>query len=196
MAVLSSPSFPPQQWCFASLGGLDFLQVSLSYGVPLPSSWHTLVPQAVRTQPALTLSQELTSKACGSALTHLQSISGCGVLESDTSSLWCSLCFALFSPAAVLFSEALRSGVISLSVRYLPRVCVPFFFHSSLSGVLILVLIPFFFSFFFFFGFSLSLCLLLFFPLLLYPVMWRVSCPFWKFNVFCQSSVDNLWDSL
>ena len=31
--------------------------------------------------------------------------------------------------------------------------------------------------------------------LLFYPVTWRVSCPFWRFNVFCQCSVDVLCES-
>ena len=35
-----------------------------------------------------------------------------------------------------------------------------------------------------------SLLLSLFTPLLFSSVMWRVSCPFWMFNVFCQHSVD------
>ena len=56
---------------------------------------------------------------------------------------WCwpsgrlSLCCALLIPAAVLFSgtEVLPSQLMSLSVRWLPRVWVPF--HSSLSGVLV-----------------------------------------------------------
>lgn len=40
--------------------------------------------------------------------------------------------------------------------------------------------IPFFLSLFF---------------LWFYPVMWRISCPFWKSEVFCQHSADGLWDS-
>ena len=49
---------------------------------------------------------------------------------------------------------------------------VHFLFNSSLSGVL--VLSSLFFSFFF------------------YPVVWRVSCYFWRFKVFCACSVDVL----
>ena len=40
--------------------------------------------------------------------------------------------------------------------------------------------------------FPLSPCL---FFLLFYQVMWRVSCPFWRFQVFCQGSVDVLCES-
>ena len=58
---------------------------------------------------------------------------------------------------------------------------IPFLFQSSLSGVLV----PSWF---------LSLSLSLFF-LLFYTVTGRVSCPFWRFKVLCQHSVDVLCKS-
>lgn len=71
-----------------------------------------------------------------------------------------SLCFACLSPSAALFSEALRlpllSQLISLLVRWPPRVQIPFFFHSSLSADPILIPI---FSLFCLFAFcSTQLC--------------------------------------
>ena len=64
--------------------------------------------------------------------------------------------------------------------RWLPRMWVPFLLHSSISGMLVLT---------WFIFFSLS------FFLLFYPVMLRVSCPFRRFNFFCQHSVDVLCES-
>ena len=74
--------------------------------------------------------------------------------------------------------EVPLSRLMSLSVRWLPRLWVPFLINDSLSGMLV--------PSSFLFSISLS------FFTLLYPVMWRVSCPFWRFNVFCQCSVDVL----
>lgn len=82
--------------------------------------------------------------------------------------LWCpgqwfrwsvrlSLCFAVLSPAAMLFSATLRStdSADLSSVRWLPRTWVPFLLHSSLLEML--VLSWFLFSFFFFFCYT-QLC--------------------------------------
>ena len=63
-----------------------------------------------------------------------------------------------------------------LPIRTLPSMWIPFLFHSSLSRV-------FFPSLLSFLSFS---------PLLFYTVMWRGSCYFWRFKVFCQCLVDVL----
>ena len=71
--------------------------------------------------------------------------------------------------------EVPLSQLISLSVRWPLRVWDPFLFHSSLSH---LDSFSHFLSFFF---------------ILFYPVMWRVSCSFWRFKIllpaFSRSSV-------
>ena len=110
-------------------------------------------------------------------------------------SLWClglwycwsaqlSLCFALLSPAVDLSSETLR---LPLHFGWSPcQLCgllrCWFFPLSKLplrnAG---LILIPFFPS-------SLSLFLLY------YPIMWKVSCHYWRSEVFCQCSVDVLFE--
>ena len=82
-------------------------------------------------------------------------------LQSSCCTFFCSL-------------EVPPSQLIFPSDRWLPWLWVPFLFHSSLSGALVHP--DFFLS-------------LLFFFLLFYTIMWRVSCPFWRFKVFCQCSV-------
>ena len=97
-------------------------------------------------------------------------------------SLRLSLYFALLSPAARLFSEALRfplppgwSAQLGglPGCRFLSSFTLPFQECSFYSN-----------------SFSLSLSSLSCFFLLFYPVMQRVSCPFWRPKIFCQCSVD------
>ena len=57
--------------------------------------------------------------------------------RGGTDGLCSSLFFALLNLAPMLFSKDLRS-LISLSVKWLPRLWVPFPFHNFLSGVLAL----------------------------------------------------------
>ena len=91
------------------------------------------------------------------------------------------LCLPQSSCCAFLCGfEVPLSWLISSPIRFFPRMCVSFLFHSSLSGVLVL---------------SCFLSLPFFFFLLFFPVIWRVSCPFWRFNVFFQCSVDVLCKS-
>ena len=92
-----------------------------------------------------------------------------------------SLSFALFSLAAVFFSVALRYLHLGWSLHQVTsQGWVPFLFSQlplrSAGPILIPPPLPLFF-------------------LLFYPVMWRVSCPFWRFMVFCQHSVDVLCKS-
>lgn len=147
---------------------------SLERRAPVPS------PSGVSTQPTLVLSLELTSRAQVSVPSPCLSISGCAVqggmqMICAALSLLCPL-----QSAAVLLGdfEAPPSQLISPSVRWLTRVWVPFLFNSSFSSVLVL----------YWFLFSLSF-------LLFYPVMWRVSCPLWRFKVFFQHPADVLCKS-
>ena len=78
--------------------------------------------------------------------------------------------------------EVPLSWLIFPSVRWLSRVWVPFPSLLPLRNPSP-ILVPFV---------SLSLS---FFFLFFYPVMSRVSCPFWRFNFFCQHSVDVLGES-
>ena len=98
-------------------------------------------------------------------------------------SVWISLCFACLSLAGPLFSQALSLPILpGWSPHQLGsfRLWVPFLFHNSLSGVLV----PSWFLFF-----HSPLLFLSLFPLLFYPLMWRVSWPFWMSKVFCWHSV-------
>ena len=68
---------------------------------------------------------------------------------SESQRLWCpgrwchwslrlSRCFALRIPAAeLLWGFEVPTSLLISSVRWLPRVWVPFLFHTSLSGVLV-----------------------------------------------------------
>ena len=81
---------------------------------------HSLAPLAVSTQSTLVLSQELISGAWVSVPNLHTSISGCCFWGQ-----WCiwsvrlSLCFALLSPAAALFSTTLMSLYLSWSPHQL-----------------------------------------------------------------------------
>ena len=64
----------------------------------------------------------------------------CSIRKWYRWSVQLSLYFAFLCPSAVLFSigfEVPASWLISPTFRWLPRMCVPFLFHSSLSGMLI-----------------------------------------------------------
>ena len=116
--------------------------------------------------------------------TVLLSLSTQPLLEPELWCLgrWCRLCvqlslyFALLSPVAVFAFlsdfEVPPSQLISPWVKWLPRMWVPFLFHSSLSRLLVPSLFLFSLSHF----------------LLFYPFMSRDSFPFWKFKLFCQHS--------
>ena len=125
-------------------------------------------------------SLELTSGPWVSVPSPCLTLSGCGVCGGGSDDL-CGSHSALPSSVQLLRFlsnfEFPTSQPISPLVKWLPRVWIPFLFNSSLSGMLVLS----------WFLYSLSLA---FFFLLFYPVMWRVSCSFWRFKLFCQHSVD------
>ena len=130
---------------------------------------HTLLLQAISTQPTLSTpwNWPLEPESQNPAPTWASP-----AIVSDGANSLCSslsLCFALVSLAAVIFSKVLRfplSGLISQSDSFFPRVPIHFLFHRSLSGVLVLSQVLFVLF---------SLC----FPFVL------LSCPFWRFKVFC-----------
>ena len=133
MAACPSSSWARQQWQLASAVGPDLLLGSLGCGTLLPTPsgrLHTTSPGPLPgTDP---LSQ---FSGCG------QRVSGCGVLGGGTSvsAALLLLCPLQSSCCALLPGfEVPPSQPISLLVQQLPRVWVPFLFHSSLSGVLIL----------------------------------------------------------
>ena len=114
----------------------------------------------------------LFSGAWVSAPSSLPSVWGFGVLGGGADGLCSSLCYTLLSPAALLFSEAFWS----LHLSWPPCQLGSFPGHGFLSSFTapsqdcwshpdsFLSLSLFFFN----------------------PVMWRVSCHFWKFKVVCQ----------
>ena len=61
------------------------------------------------------------------------------------------------------------SWLIFPSIKWPPMVQIPFLFHSSLTAVPVLILPP-----------PPAFLFLFFCPLVFYPVMCRVSCPFWR----------------
>ena len=110
------------------------------HSVPQPLTHHSLAPQSVSTQPTLVLSLEQTSGAWDSAPSPILIVLGCGLLKVVPvvcvgGSL---LCPSQSSCCAFLWGfEFSPFWLISLSVRWLPWVWVPFLFHSSLSGLLV-----------------------------------------------------------
>ena len=96
----------------------------------------------------------------------------CGALSALPSSGCCDFLCG--------FSILHVSHLILQSVKWLPRVWIPFLLHSSLYKMLVQ-------SWFLFFSLSLFL--------LFHSFMSRVSCPVWRFKFFCQHSVDVLWKS-
>ena len=85
---------------------------------------------------------ELTSKAWVSVPSYRLSVPGCGIPVDGTDGLCGSLCFALLSPPN--FEAPPPSWLVSPSVRWPPRVRIPFLFHSSISEVLVPTWFPFF----------------------------------------------------
>ena len=147
-------------------------------GALFPSCCVTpLVPQAVCTQPDLVLSPKLTSEAWVSAprpcLSVVSESSGtcvlCGSLSALPFLVWL-LHFSLrlwVPPSGTMASKGAGSFPLSrLPLRSPGPILIPFY--------------PSFLSLFF---------------LLFYPVMWRISCSFWRFKVFCKCSIDILWES-
>ena len=142
MAVLPSSTHPPQELCLASPKGPGLLRVpsamvlsSPACGTLLPSpsvSLHTTDPSPLpRTNlQCLNLSSQPTqvSQAVPSGVV-VQMICVAPIL----------LCLSQSSCSTFLSDfEVPMSQLISLSVMWLPRVWVPFLFHSSLSEVLVL----------------------------------------------------------
>lgn len=169
--------------------GPDHLPDSLGCGTPLPSPWCTApsLPQAlsILTTPVLFL--KLTSRVWVSVLSLCLTVSGCGVQEWwYWWALQLSLCFALLSPADRLFSTGLKSLCLSWSPCQLSSFPGCGFLSSFSAPSQECWSCPDSF---------LSLPLSLSFFLLLYPVIWRVSCSFLRFKVFCQCSVGVLWES-
>ena len=151
----------------------------LWHSVLWPTEHCSLVPQAVSS--TLVLSPELTSWASVSAPRPCLSISG--LVSRVVVRMVCAALTLLGPPhssccAFLCDSEVPLSWLFSPLVRWLLGVWAPFLVNSSLSEVLVR----------FWFLFSLS-----FFPLLFYPVKWRVLFHFWRFKFFCQHSVDVLF---
>ena len=159
MTVCPSSSCPPQQWHLASPSGPDLL--------PVPSAmcchflahssllhlWHTTLPLRLSPHsPTLVLSPELIPSGTKvSEPSPCPSVSGCGV-QMVVQMIYVALTL-LCPPRSSCYAflhdfEVALACLISLSVSWLPRMWVPFLFHSSLSGML--VLIPFLSLSFFF----------------------------------------------
>ena len=157
LPLLLSPS-PTMAPCF-SCGPRPLPRFpQLWSSAPQPMLHHSLAPQAVSTQPTLVLSPELTSRTWVSVPSPNPSISGCDVWGGGADDLCSS--YSALPPQSSCYPflcnfEVPPSWLISLLVRWLPRIWVPFLFNSSLSGVLV--------PSWFLFSFSLSL----FFPFVL-----------------------------
>ena len=149
-------------------GALLLLQVQamshVSLAVPLHSPAHCaslLSPQAISTQPTLNLSLELTSKSWISAPAQPKCLRLCclGTVAPMVCKAFSLLCPPQSSCCTFLwgFESPPPSQLFSPLIRSPPSVQASFFFHSSLSGVLV----PFWFWFLFFFPplYSLSLSL-------------------------------------
>ena len=108
------------------INGALLLQWAQAASLTPSAVWHfapqslvpcSLAPQAVPTWPSLILSPELTCGAWVSVPGPCLSASGYSVKGGGPNGLCGSLCFALLSPAAVLFSGALS---FPLHLGYLP----------------------------------------------------------------------------
>ena len=101
---------PTLQWCLASLVGPGLFLCSLSCGIPLRSPWYSIL-YSLKMSPhgsTLVLFQELTSKAWVSAPSPFLNVWSHGIWGKWHQWYeWYSLCFALLSPAAEVFSKAL-----------------------------------------------------------------------------------------
>ena len=156
MSVYPSSSCLPQQWPLTSSVGPGLLSWSLDCGTLLPRPWHTIPSGCLHTANPSPLPR-----------TDLQNLSLSAQPQPEHLPLWClgagvqmmcavltMLCPPQSSCCAFLCNlEVPWTWLIPL-IRCLPRVWVPFLFHSSCSGMIVQ-------SFFFFF-------------LLFNQVMWRV----------------------
>ena len=166
MAVHPSFSSHPQQWRLASSMVPDLLPGSLGCGAHLPSLWHS---------PSVFLHTANTSPLPRTDLQSLhlstqpppQHLRLCCPGWWCRLSMWLSLCFALLSPAAALFSVTLRSLHLDSSPCQLGGFPGCRFLSSLIAPSQKCLSLPVSFSF----------PLSLFFPFVI-PVMWRVSCPF------------------
>ena len=134
--VLWHSTLPPlalPQLCLASPEVIDLLPAAVLQ--PQPMAHCSLSPQAVSTQLTLILSSELISRLSLSA----QPPSEC--LRLWCPGKWYQWCLALsllFLPQSSCCTflwgfDVPLSWMISLSLRWLPRVQIPFLFHCSLS---------------------------------------------------------------
>ena len=159
MTVLPSSSFPPQKWHLATPAGPDVLPVSLGCGaqflayyalLPSPSSClHTANSSLL---PGIKL--QILSLSTQPMPEHLR-LWYLGSVILMVHAALTLLCLPQSSCCNFLQDfEVPPSQLISLSVRWLPRVWVPFLFHSFLSGMLA----PSSFLFSLFFFCSIQLC--------------------------------------
>ena len=177
MVLAPFPLTLPKTMLVASLVVSGLLSHCLRCGTPFSS------PRiAVFIQPNLVLSLALTLEAWALAPKPCPSVSDYSVVGYATDHLCSSL---LFLPQTGCCALRLQGSSSSPAFSHASQGDLPgadsFFFHSCFLGVLV----P---SWILFFSY-------LFFSLLLCTVMWRFSCPFWKSEVFCQYSVDVLWES-
>ena len=144
MAVHPSSSHHPQKWHLASLVDPDFLTDSLCWGVPLLSLWHTAPPHVAH---CLLVPHAIPSPFPRTNLWSLSlstqpypSVSGC-VVQVVVKIIFVALilfCYSQSSCCTFLGNfEVPPTWLIFPSVRWLPRMCIPFFFHSSLLGMLV-----------------------------------------------------------
>ena len=154
----------------ASCMGPSFIPYSC--GSPLSSPWHT-TPEPLRLihtgNPSPLPGTDLQSLSLNvHALPEHLRLCCSGVVVpmvySSLSLLWPLLSRCCAFPQDIEVPSP--SLLISLSVRWPPKVHILFLFHSSFSGVLVLYLCLFF-----------SSLSLLSFPLF-YAVIWREFCPF------------------
>ena len=183
--TLPSPTMTPCVSC-----GPAYLPHSLGCGAPLP----TFLRISPHSQPSSSTQKWSSNPQCQcSALTQVsQAMVSWGVvlMVFVALSLLCPL-----SPATALFSWGFEippsSVLIPLSVRWLPRIQIPFLFHSSLSGVLAPSQLLFLFSLLFS-SLSLPVFSYLYLPLfslLFYPVMegFLQFLVFWSFLLIFSS---------
>ena len=193
MVVHPSSSDPPQQWPLASPAGADLLQIPSTVALHSPAHGTLLSSHS---------GCLYTANPSSIPWTDLWSLSFFTPPPPECLRLWylgvvvlmVSVTLTLLCPPKSSFWASLRLWGPSFLADLPIRMWVPFLFYSSLLGML--------FPSWFLSSISFSLSLLLslsppslFFFLLFYPVMWKVSCPFWRFKVFCQGSVDVLCKS-
>ena len=184
---------PPQQWCLISPVSLDLLLGSLCLGFPLPIpqctallTHSTPLSQSLRLSPhhqpqSAPMDSPLESKPQRPAPTQASQ----AAVSAPVVQMICASLTLIFGSQTCCFTflgilETPLTWLIFPSVKWPSiKMWVSFLLHSSLSGMLVTSRFLFSLSFF----------------LLFYPVMSRVSCPFWRFKFFCQHSVDVLCES-